>query len=230
MDLWPADTRRMYDQTVTGPPREQDVHPTLMPVGIPMGQTVTRRRTGSHRQTHFFGVRCQGRFHRLDDEGFSVWVRCWMLPNKHRLIESLAASDRSTRGTLESTTTTLLDAGLLIELAGTDDADWPLIAKLRVLPRAFGLGNSLRSPGVFEVRPPDSRNGFQLDAVNYAIWTTCDGSLDMETMCGLAVRDLGVSPRVVRTHAMRLLRLGIPAGLLFLDCSEESATPAETRR
>jgi hypothetical protein len=191
----------------------------LLPIGLPVGRSFFKGPTGSPEL--FFGISLGGGFCRLDETEFACWVSSWRAPERCELVADMQARCADSISGIDSTLAALLDCGLLALVAESSGSDNVLtsLSNMRVIPRAFSVGQIDQSALVFELVVPISNSVIHMDAANYSAWTMFDGVTHLERVSSSVADKFNMSQQEAAGRIVQLVKAAIQANAIFLDRS-----------
>jgi hypothetical protein len=170
----PQDAPRLLPRT---PPRKSDADliaiaagEAVIAVGVLQGRSVVRDEPASQRR---WNVRNGGEFVSLTLEQLALWSVALVptTPEEYRAAVTAELSEDDSQQALA-----FLRSENLLAMVRSGPT-WTALSKhLRVLPRAYGLGNSAENEFRYAIQAPGNELMLQVDAASYLNWLSWDGT------------------------------------------------------
>jgi hypothetical protein len=193
----------------------------VIAVGVPQGLNIAEDDPTTHNACL---IRSAGRFVSLTPEALIVWIAALVPRSASELLE-LAQAEMSNDKANE-VLAFLYRSDLLARFdRGASWIDWS--KRLRVIPMAMGLGNSVDDITRFRIQAPLDPYLVEVDAYSYWNWLAWDGT---ETVYDGAVQvadQLAAPTDVILEHARSMLLVCLNARDAYVDCVPSPLTRVE---
>jgi hypothetical protein len=192
----------------TNPPGGQ----RLISVGIPLGRLPTE--TGSGPQ---YLISRGAEFFALEPLEYAVFCCSKACVSREQLAANMERDSGRSGQETATAVQALLDRQLLLQLSGSQPADWPRLCTLRVIPRAMAIGSINNPAGSFALLHFDGKTQIVLDAVGFALWSRFNGMTRLDGAVEEVSEDSGFTEVLLRECSHELVVSLANAGMLLLD-------------
>lgn len=186
---------------------EPSFEPLVLPVGMPLGFFVLDGDEVAE-------IRRGGLRHELSPDLYEFWGQLARLTTRSALFEWANAEDIANGAEALSE---LERVGLVVELRASIRHDDRTLARHRLLPMAFGLGNTDTDRALFHIAGPNGKVLASMRGFTYAVWSLSDGYLSLKAAYETAAELLGVGPQDVFAALIRDLPSMLERGIAILD-------------
>jgi hypothetical protein len=190
----------------------------VIAVGVPQGLNVIENDPATQNACL---IRSGGRFVSVSPEALIVWIAA-LVPRSASELVTLAQAEMS-NDKANKVLAFLYSSDLLARFdGGASWIDWS--KRLRVIPMAVGLGNTVDNVTRYRIQAPIDHYLLEVDAYSYWNWLSWDGT---ETVydCGVQVADQLAAPRdVILERARSMLLACFNARGAYVDCVPSALT------
>jgi hypothetical protein len=182
----------------------------VLPLGIPMGWLSPESRVERR-----FLIRRGRKYCSLDIEGHALWSSAWRGVARRRLAFLMAQRWIRRTDQVIADIDLLISRRMLLGLCGDWRDDWARICGVKPVPRGVVLGADEKHGR--RLITPDLHFEISISGVDFAVWSTWDGSTTLDQSIQIARETTDTNTDVLRQHCHALLVACVRAAAIFID-------------
>jgi hypothetical protein len=187
----------------------------LLPVGMPLGFFSMLRSSPLGREVA--EIRLGARRLQLAPNLYEFWSQIARLRTRHGVREWAVAQEVPNA---DDALADLIAAQLVVELGLSAERDSDALAKHRLLPLGFGLGNTPEARHVFHVADQRGQSLYSMSGFSFGVWSLSDGYMSVQRACEASAALFAVDLRQAMERFSEELAGIILSGAGILDAMD----------